>query len=179
MHRHACMNACTHTRTYRCHCCRAKHALYSELSQVHLPHFYVFIHIHTPFVVFHIFFYVSFGKKPNSFWERAHFCQEAASHSPSRCVSVLPWVKLCCTTRRSLGAIRAGEGCSRSRAVRQFTYLDWNPKVLSHRDVWQRTLSHGSAGEVFIRRLCLNRRKAESSLCVILLAGSHTSWCPV
>lgn len=85
---------------------------------------YLFIFTPPHFVVFHIFFYISFGKKPNSFWERAHFCQEAASRSPSRCVSGLPWVKLCCTTRKSLGAIRAGEGCSRSLAVRQFTYPD-------------------------------------------------------
>lgn len=75
------------------------------------------------------------------------------------------------------GAVPAGEGCSRSRAVRQFTYLDCNPKVLSHRDVWRRTLSHSNAGEVFIRLLCLNWRRAESSLCVILLAGRHTSRC--
>lgn len=45
-----CMHACmhSHTHTCSCPCCRAKHALCPEISQVRLPHFYVFIHIHPP-----------------------------------------------------------------------------------------------------------------------------------
>lgn len=113
------------------------------------------------FVVFHISFYISFGKMPNLFWERPHFCQEAVSQSREQVCFRSPEAEGVLYNMEEPGS----HSCcmqSAAPAVRLSAHLSGlKTKELSHRDVWQRMLSHSTAREVFIRLFFLNWKKGQ------------------